>query len=66
MRWSIETIFRLNPVYNLFFLQVCLVLSYDGCGSESNSQGEEAEGNRRESYAPGRVVEEESGDGDEG
>jgi len=41
-----------------------LVLSYDGSCSESDSEGEEAEGDRRNSYAPWRVIEEEAGYGD--
>ena len=41
-----------------------LVLSYDGCCSESDSEGEEAEGDRRDPYAPWCIVEEEAGYGD--
>jgi len=40
--------------------------SHNRSCSEDHGEGEEAQGNRRESYAPGRVVEEEACDGDKG
>jgi len=40
--------------------------SHNRSCSEDYGEGEEADGDRRDSYAPRCVVEEEAGDGDEG